>query len=285
MGVINMLHLFVSLLFFTFCSPFLSSSYAGQLIGGSFNGGIISSETTLPDGDVDTPALAYTTATGLGWYKHATKDKWILAEDGVPRFSVGSDQNGDARIELGDVNNPAWNINEGFILKDTNEIAWVDVPGGGLGSRDIILGRIGVGILGLFDDVQTNPAEFQVWGVTGDDAERFVIRSAAAGVYTLGTEADGSGIVQNMNFAGGMVGINQSAPKSRLHLGGTKSVLIVEEVSADPVLADLTEDGALSLYTKSDTLVFAYNNGGTLTFVKLPLDGSTTTLTHDTSAP
>jgi len=32
-------------------------------------------------------------------------------------------------------------------------------------------------------------------------------------------------------------------------------------------------------------LVIAYNNSGTVTFITIPLDGSTTTWTHSTGAP
>jgi hypothetical protein len=39
------------------------------------------------------------------------------------------------------------------------------------------------------------------------------------------------------------------------------------------------------MYRKNNKLVFAYNNAGTLTYLAIPLDGTTTTFTHSTTAP
>lgn len=61
--------------------------------------------------------------------------------------------------------------------------------------------------------------------------------------------------------------------------------LIQAESSSDPGTGDLTADAAIAIYTKNDKLVFAYNNGGTMTYIKLDLDGSDVTWAHDTTAP
>lgn len=61
--------------------------------------------------------------------------------------------------------------------------------------------------------------------------------------------------------------------------------LIQQEVASNPGTSDLTADGAVAIYNKADKLVFSYNNGGTLTYITLDLDGSDTTWTHGTSAP
>lgn len=61
------------------------------------------------------------------------------------------------------------------------------------------------------------------------------------------------------------------------------------ERAADPSAADLTSGAnakdRVQMYMKNDKLVFAYNAAGTVTYVSIPLDGSTTTWTHSTSAP
>lgn len=61
------------------------------------------------------------------------------------------------------------------------------------------------------------------------------------------------------------------------------------ERSADPSAADLTSGAnakdRAQWYMKNDKLVCAYNNSGTVTFITIPLDGSTATWTHSTSAP
>jgi hypothetical protein len=61
--------------------------------------------------------------------------------------------------------------------------------------------------------------------------------------------------------------------------------IIQDESDANPTTSDLDADDSVAIYNKADTLVFAYNNGGTMTYVKLALDGSSTTWVHDTSAP
>lgn len=60
---------------------------------------------------------------------------------------------------------------------------------------------------------------------------------------------------------------------------------IQQEVTANPVVGDLSSDAAIAIYNKSDKLVFAYNNGGTVTYITLALDGSAVTWVHSTSAP
>jgi hypothetical protein len=65
----------------------------------------------------------------------------------------------------------------------------------------------------------------------------------------------------------------------------TGAWIIQDESDANPTTSDLDADDSVAIYNKADTLVFAYNNGGTMTYVKLALDGSSTTWVHDTSAP
>jgi hypothetical protein len=52
-----------------------------------------------------------------------------------------------------------------------------------------------------------------------------------------------------------------------------------------PANPHLPADGGFMLYAKNGTLVIAYNRGGTMTYVTLPLDGVTATLTHSTTPP
>ena len=58
-----------------------------------------------------------------------------------------------------------------------------------------------------------------------------------------------------------------------------------QEVTTNPTTSDLAADAAVAIYNKADTLVFAYNNAGTMTYLKILLDGSATTWTHNTTAP
>lgn len=68
-----------------------------------------------------------------------------------------------------------------------------------------------------------------------------------------------------------------------------KTGLRFVEVSTDPTAALLTSGGnsldRVLAYMKNNKLVFAYNNAGTVTYLKFALDGSATTPVHDTTAP
>lgn len=61
--------------------------------------------------------------------------------------------------------------------------------------------------------------------------------------------------------------------------------LVLAELTTNPGTSDCAADAAVAVYTKADKLVFAYNNGGTMTYITLDLDGSDTTWAHSTSAP
>ena len=60
---------------------------------------------------------------------------------------------------------------------------------------------------------------------------------------------------------------------------------IMDEADSNPTTTQLDANDSLAFYNKADTLVFAYNNAGTITYVKLALDGSATTWVHNTTAP
>ena len=62
------------------------------------------------------------------------------------------------------------------------------------------------------------------------------------------------------------------------------------EQTTDPSAADLTIAGSntqdtFALYMKADKLVVAYNRSGTVNYLTIPLDGTTTTWTQSTTAP
>lgn len=81
------------------------------------------------------------------------------------------------------------------------------------------------------------------------------------------------------------VGIAETAPKSKLHITGASGWIIQDEQDTNPTTTELDADDSIAIYNKADTFVIAYNNGGTMTYITIPLDGSTTTWTHSTSAP
>lgn len=57
------------------------------------------------------------------------------------------------------------------------------------------------------------------------------------------------------------------------------------EATTDPTSTQLADGNQFAVYRKADKFVIAYNNGGTITYLTIPLDGSTTTWTQGTTAP
>lgn len=60
---------------------------------------------------------------------------------------------------------------------------------------------------------------------------------------------------------------------------------IATEATANPAVANLATLSQFAIYMKANKFVIAYNNGGTMTYITLDMDGSDTTWTHGTSAP
>lgn len=60
---------------------------------------------------------------------------------------------------------------------------------------------------------------------------------------------------------------------------------IATEATSDPATANLSTLGQYAIYMKNNKFVIAYNNGGTMTYISIPMDGSSTGWTHSTSAP
>lgn len=87
------------------------------------------------------------------------------------------------------------------------------------------------------------------------------------------------------NYFAGRVGIGETTPLSKLHITGTSGWIVQDEQDTDPTTTELDANDSIAVYSKNNKLVFAYNNGGTMTYVKLALDGSATAWTHDTTAP
>lgn len=61
--------------------------------------------------------------------------------------------------------------------------------------------------------------------------------------------------------------------------------LIAKQASANPTTSNLTAGDHFSIYRKANKLIFAYNNSGTMNYLSIPLDGSTTSWTNSTTAP
>ena len=60
---------------------------------------------------------------------------------------------------------------------------------------------------------------------------------------------------------------------------------IMDEADSDPTTTELDSLDSGSFYFKNNKFVIAYNNAGTITYISIPLDGSSTAWTHSTVAP
>ena len=60
---------------------------------------------------------------------------------------------------------------------------------------------------------------------------------------------------------------------------------IMDEADSNPTTTELDASDSVAIYNKADKLVFAYNLGGVMNYLTIPLDGSTTTWTNSTAAP
>lgn len=61
--------------------------------------------------------------------------------------------------------------------------------------------------------------------------------------------------------------------------------LRLEEIASDPTTTDLASLSQFTIGMKNNKFVISYNNGGTITYISIPMDGSTTTWTHNTTSP
>ena len=60
---------------------------------------------------------------------------------------------------------------------------------------------------------------------------------------------------------------------------------LATEATTDPAVANLPTLSAFAVYMKSNKFVIAYNNGGTMTYIKIAMDGSATAIVHNTTPP
>lgn len=99
-----------------------------------------------------------------------------------------------------------------------------------------------------------------------------LVNTGSAGNLNLRAEDTGTSIVFTTS----------QADRARFDDSGW---LVLREVTTNPTAADLTVDNEVALYRKSDTLAIAYNSTGTIYFLTIPLDGSTTSWTVAGTGP
>jgi len=135
-----------------------------------------------------------------------------------------------------------------------------------------------------------------LFGLTSTDVSgTAMVASGSIAIASATTNASvgsfgglGSGVV---DFGAGKTGSGAFLPITFTTSGneqlriGLDGWLKRREITANPVAGDLASLASCATYMKADKFVIAYNNGGTVTYISIPMDGSTTTWTHNTTAP
>ena len=106
-------------------------------------------------------------------------------------------------------------------------------------------------------------------------------------LIALGTKSGTDGILAFHQSANNLrIGYENNGPFTEaVRVTGSLRLSLMAAATANPGTSELTSLGAASLYVKGSKFVIAYNNAGTITYITIPLDGSTATLTQSTSAP
>jgi hypothetical protein len=89
--------------------------------------------------------------------------------------------------------------------------------------------------------------------------------------------------IYSVDLAAGNSALHIRTESGSLYRFGTW--LCMPEVASNPTTSILTTLTDYAVYRKADKFVVAYNNGGTMYYLTIPLDGSTTTWTNGTTAP
>lgn len=109
--------------------------------------------------------------------------------------------------------------------------------------------------------------------------------SAASTINTLGLKLKAAGLMEINTGSAGAIGTTPGNARD-LMLRGT----YFAETTSDPSASELSVAGSnaqdvFRMYMKNDKLVVAVNRSGTVNYLTIPLDGSTTTFSWSTSAP
>lgn len=141
-------------------------------------------------------------------------------------------------------------------------------------------GTIGTAYGLLVNLSNTSGTVTETYGVYIGDITAGTQTSAPYAFYNADTQ-------NSRNYFGSAAfnGFGTATPLSKLHIEGSNGWIIQDEQDTNPTTTELDADDSVAIYNKADKFVIAYNNGGTMTYISIPLDGSTTTWTHSTSAP
>lgn len=256
------------------------NDYQYRIDASTFGGGslkrIDANTTEIKNSTTTQVFRLYDTDDGAGNYERVAlqvaSSKYVLASE---KGGTGSIQNIGIKIDTA--------------LYDFGSLSFTPPTNGGeqLGTTSIRWGQINGSVVNL-----PNSGEYRFHALTRLTAgvDGFPIIIADAGIGSA------CGWIFGRNDANG-VRLKRNSTVLETKLGADSDYAVhvaaafrAAERSADPSAADLTSGAnakdRVQMYMKSDKLVFAYNDGaGTVNYLTIPLDGSTTTWTNGTSAP
>jgi hypothetical protein len=141
-------------------------------------------------------------------------------------------------------------------------------PGNGLGNK-----------ISLWDNGNGNGYGF------GIQPGIFQMFSADSGTDITFGYGNSTNMKRKVTFTStGCIGINTSSPKSGLHLSGGNAAITFSEQTSSPTVSP-SSGNETQMYMKGDKLILRYMDGSTTRYKYMPLNGTSTTWVHTTTAP
>lgn len=141
-------------------------------------------------------------------------------------------------------------------------------------------------------NTNTGTSGFAELGAANSSGTLLRLRHFGTGFTTSGANVQDGSTVEGTGAGGLSLFASNAAGVLRFWTNGVQrgsftvnGHFIVPELAANPAVGDMTANAAVCYYNTNNKLVFAYNNAGTVTYLSIPLNGSSTTWTHSTTAP
>ena len=247
-------------------------------------------QVIVANGSQTTPSLAFSRDSDVGFYSPAVSTIGVTLDSAEPARFSASLTTGNISVTSNAATYPSTDMNIPVIGYSTcntvngytqfrasrhsttnPDIGMIAMlrSRGSIGSPSVITSGDDLGSISAYGFV----------GSTNDYREAARITFDSAGTISDATNGIG-GIIR---FSTQLQGTDTS-PQERWRIEQA-GWLVGQEFATDPGTTVLTAGADFAQYRKNDKLVFAHNVGGTIYYLSIPLDGSTTTWTHSTTAP
>ena len=272
----------------------VSGVHAAPTVVVGLPGGIVNTSILFPDGTAAAPSMSFSNDPDTGIFSPGA-DIFGLSAGGIEGYRI---------TESGGLITHAFSGNVG--VDTLTPEGRLDVSGTG----DVALKVFGNDFVALaaesYRNSSSDKALINLYSsrgtkvsplalLSGDLMGGIVFRgkkNTTAGIVEFGTSAkieavaeeDFTDTAQGTKLSFLTTAIGTSAAAERMRITNTGHI-IQQELLVDPGTGDLAANFEVAIYNKNNKLVFAYNNGGTITYVSLALDGSATTWVHSTTAP